>query len=74
MDKLKVGKEKFQGSYFIPEVWNCFGFKDYQVDPNRPEEISVNPYHFYLEGLKFITSQSPFRRARSTCQSGFVCS
>ncbi len=58
MDKLKAGKEKFQGSYFIPEVWNCFGFKDYQVDPNRPEEISVNPYHFYLEGLKFITSQS----------------
>jgi hypothetical protein len=36
----------FDGSYFIPEVWNAVGWERYATDQKRPGQIRVNPYEF----------------------------
>jgi len=43
---LQAREEKDVRDYFIPEVWNYFGYTAYEKDPRRPGEIRVCPYHF----------------------------
>lgn len=50
--------------YFLPALWNSFGFKDYTIAPERPGEIQVDPYQFYLAAIEFITAQGQNRTPR----------
>lgn len=43
--------------YFLPKVWNCFGFTDYATEQTRPGEMRVNPVQYYLAALQFICAQ-----------------
>lgn len=47
-------KSCFKGDYFIPESWNCIGYKDYETDDARPGEIKVNPYDFFAACVRSI--------------------
>lgn len=49
---LKAREEKGARNYYIPEVWNYFGYSDYEKDPTRPGEIRVCPYHFFRSCLE----------------------
>ena len=63
INQLKAGEQTSNACYFIPEVWNYFGYQDYQRDPARPGEIKVCPYRFFrscLEGeLLKSTNKTP---------------
>lgn len=52
INRLKAGEQANDACYFIPEVWNYFGYQDYQRDPARPGEIRVCPYHFLRSCLE----------------------
>lgn len=54
--------------YFLPEVWNCFGFKDYTIAPTRPGEISVNPAQYFRAALEWICTQG--ENSRGTNEQG----
>ena len=57
---IKLLQEKESSAkrpYFLPEVWNCFGFTDYATVPTRPGEISVSPAHYYRAALEWICAQ-----------------
>ena len=58
IDSLKRQEKLVRGDYFLPEIWNCFGFKDYTLEESRPGEIGVDPGQFYLEALKYIAAQA----------------
>jgi len=46
LEKLKSLKDTFNGTYFVPDVWNSFGFESFGTDESRSGEIKVNPYEF----------------------------
>lgn len=46
LNLIKSKKDKFKGSYFIPEVWKPNGFVLYKRCSERKGEIAVNPYIF----------------------------
>lgn len=43
---LDMKKDKFEGSYYMPETWNFSGFPGYTRCKDREGEIAVNPYEF----------------------------
>ncbi|MGE5583794.1 MAG: alpha-amylase family glycosyl hydrolase, partial [Bacillota bacterium] len=45
---LENNCHSFQGSYFIPEIWNAVKFNNYSKDPARKGQISLNPYFFAI--------------------------
>lgn len=34
--------------FYIPEIWNTLNFSEYKTDPNRKNEIDINPYDYYI--------------------------
>ena len=52
LNLLEKRKNKSQARYFIPETWNYFGYKKYVKTPERPGEIEVCPYDFFLSCIK----------------------
>lgn len=48
LDMLKQASDSYQGDYFIPELWNSFGYTDYSKHAARAGEINVNPYRFLI--------------------------
>ena len=51
---LSHRQSTLEGDFFIPEVWNSFGYKDFTTHAERPGEISVNPYKFTKHCIKTI--------------------
>ncbi len=43
--------------YFLPAVWNSFGYTDYTTAPTRPGEIGVHPVRYFLVALEAICAQ-----------------
>lgn len=43
----KLGQEHHDSDQiYIPSIWNCTGFTEYNEDPKRPGELLLNPYRF----------------------------
>ncbi len=52
LNELKSRRQGFKGEFFIPEVWNSFGFSEYRKDSTREGEIDVNPYDFMVSCIE----------------------
>src|SRR3989339_207495 len=52
LNELNTLKDSFKGSYYIPEIWNSFGFQNYSVSEERESQISVNPYEFISQCIE----------------------
>ncbi len=65
LGKLKSKRNGFKGKYFIPKLWNCTGFKNYSVEPDRSGEIFVNPYEFMTDCIE----NHILNGANSSCSS-----
>lgn len=46
LDMLYENQAAFEGEYYIPDIWNSFGFGNFKTNNERHGEISVNPYEF----------------------------
>jgi hypothetical protein len=42
----------FNGSYYIPKVWNTIGYSKYTEDKTHRGQINVNPYDFMIACIK----------------------
>lgn len=61
--ELERGQGQERGQYYLPAVWNNFGFKEYMIDPNRPGEIRVDPCRYYRAAIQFITAHARLTEA-----------
>lgn len=52
LNHLEKRKNKSQKRYFIPEAWNYFGYKKFVKNPERPGEIEVCPYDYFISCIK----------------------
>ena len=52
LENLETKKDSYDGSFFIPEIWNCSNFEQFDTNKNRPREIDVNPYKFIINCIK----------------------
>lgn len=51
---LHKGIDKHPGDYYIPEIWNSWGFQNYREDPCRPGEIRINPCEYFSKCIEVI--------------------
>mgnify|MGYP002411172231 CR=1 FL=1 len=60
MVSAELERNQGQGAsrYYLPAVWNSFGFKEYMIDPDRPGEIRVEPYRYYRAAIRFIAAHA----------------
>ncbi len=54
IEKLKERKGGLRKEYFVPEVWNAFGYKYFDKSPEREKEIRVDPYDFFIYCIQYI--------------------
>lgn len=58
LEQLKKQKASFQGHYYIPKVWNSFGFEDYTASSDREEEVCVQPHDFITQAIESCLSKA----------------
>lgn len=51
-DRLNTQKNNCEVNYFMPEVWNYWGFEKYTKVVSREGEILVNPYEFLSDCIQ----------------------
>ncbi len=76
-EKLKVGIGSKKDRYFIPEVWNTWGYEKYTRDTCREGEIIVDPFEFFSDCIRnqiqapaVITPDNDGTGASSTALAG----
>lgn len=64
IDMLRKQRDSFKGDYYIPELWNYAGYKDFKINRKRPGEINVNPYAFMVFCLERLLEENGGKKDR----------